>query len=527
MVDVIKLPVPAPQDANDGDDHARAGTQRNRRLFDWAEAVLAKLRLDKAVAAARTVDELRRITFDLDSAEVTLAIRDALHPATGHPQEHFRGLKEGGLKLILKNRFTELKKAQEAILLRGKQPDWTDKLILDRDDKILPNLANVILILTEAPKWKGVLGYDEFNARVVIRKRPPWGDEMTDSPWTDHHESLARVWFQTENINPSAGDIGRAVQAAGRNNPFHPVRDLLDSLVWNGVPRSETWLVRIFHAPDTPYIRAIARRYLISAVARILVPGCKADHMLTLEGPQGRSKSEALRALAMRDEFFTDRLSHVQSKDAALEMTGVWIVELAEMDALARATASATKSFLTRRTDRFRPPFGKHMTALPRQCVFAGTVNPPENGRYLKDPTGARRIWPVACQGMIDLAGLMAEREQLWAEAVHRFRAGEPWWLDTPELEALATAEQARRLVIDSWADPISDWLGDRMNVSVTEILLHVFGIAEGASNHSAEIRVAKILKKHLGFKKGRPQKKGERENRYYREPQPQQQSGS
>ena len=185
------------------------------------------LGLDKAVAAARSIEELRRITLDVDSAEIALAIRDALHPASGHRQEHFRGLREGGLKVILKNRFTELKKTREGALKRGKPPDdWTDRLILNKNGEIVANLANLILILCEAPKWRGVLGYNEFAARVVIRKRPSWGTEPPDSPWTDHHDSLVRVWFQTEGINPAAGDVGRAVQAAARHNPFHPVRTI-------------------------------------------------------------------------------------------------------------------------------------------------------------------------------------------------------------------------------------------------------------------------------------------------------------
>ena len=220
---------------------------------------------------------------------------------------------------------------------------------------------------------------------VVIRKRPPWGEEVADAPWTDHHDSLARVWFQSEGINPSAGDVGRAVQAAARHNPFHPVRDYFDSLVWDGVPAIILGCNVYFHAEDSDYIRAIGPRYLISAVARIFRPGCKVDHMLVLEGPQGKQKSEALRTLAINDSWFTDRLSHVASKDAALEIAGVLIIEIAEMDALTRATSSAMKAFLTRRRDRFRPPYGKHTINLPRQCVFAGTINPPAGG-YLKDP---------------------------------------------------------------------------------------------------------------------------------------------
>ena len=196
MVDPIKLPISAPPP--NADAHARADTERNQQLFNWAEGVLKALGLDKAIAAARSIEELRRLTLDVDSAEIALALRDALHPASGQRQEHFRGLREGSLKAILRNRFTVWKKDREATLRRGKPPDWTDQLILDKDGKIVANLANAILILREAPKWRGVLAYDEFKACVVIRKRPPWGDESLDSPWIDHHDSLCRVWFQRE-----------------------------------------------------------------------------------------------------------------------------------------------------------------------------------------------------------------------------------------------------------------------------------------------------------------------------------------
>jgi len=513
MVKVISLPAPASQDA---EDHARDDTQRNQRLFDWADTVLKRLRLDKAVAGARSIEELRAVTFDADSVEITLAIRDALHPATGHRQQHFRGLKEGGLKLILKNRFAELKKTREAALRRKKQPDWTDQLILEKDGKIIGNLANLILILREAPKWKGVLGYDDFNACVVIRQRPPWGEEVADTPWTDHHESLVRVWFQNEKISPSAGDIGRAVQASARHNPFHPVRDYFDSLVWDGVPRLESWLQTYFHVEDSEYVRAIGPRYLISAVARISRPGCKVDYVLVLEGPQGRQKSEALRTLAKNDSWFTDRLSHVASKDAALEIAGVLIVEIAEMDALTKATSSPQKSFLTRRRDRFRPPYGKHTINLPRQCVLAATINPTVGG-YLKDPTGARRFWPVACRGMIDRDGLEKVRDQLWAEAVHQFKTGAPWWLETPELEALATAEQSARFVIDPWEERIREWLGDRNDISLSEVLEHGLEFAPEHQTQSAQKRVVGILTR-MGFAKHRPRTPEGRPQRYQRD---------
>ena len=264
---------------------------------------------------------------------------------------------------------------------RRKQPDWSDQLILDNEGKIIANLANVILILSEAPKWKAVLAYDEFNARVVIKGRPPWGQEAPNTPWTDHHESQVRVWFQREGrISPTAGDVGRAVQVAAQHNPFHPVRAYFEALVWDRVPRLESWLQSYFHVEAIEYVRAIGPRYLISAVARIYEPGCKVDHMLVLEGDQGKQKSEALRTLAINDDWFTDRLSHIASKDAALETAGVLLVEIAEMDALTKAASSTVKSFVTRRRDRFRPPYGKHPISHPRQCVFAATINPTVGG---------------------------------------------------------------------------------------------------------------------------------------------------
>jgi predicted P-loop ATPase len=366
-------------------------------------------------------------------------------------------------------------------------------------------------LLGHHPVWDGVLAYDEFNVRVLIRRHLPWGEVRPNTHWDDQHETLTRIWFQRADIDAGLGDVGRAVQAAARHNTVHPVREYLDGLVWDRKPRLDTWLLTYFHARDSEYIRAVGSRFLISAVARICEPGCQVDHMLVLEGPQGQRKSQSLRALAVKDEWFSDRLSHMASKDAATEVAGVWVFELAEMDALTRAASSTAKAFLTRRHDRFRPPHGKHTISVPRQCVFAGTINPPVGG-YLKDLTGARRFWPVACHGMIDCAGIERNRDQLWAEAVHRYRAGQKWWLETPELEALATAEQSARLVADPWIYPVKQWLRDRNDVTLSEVLQGALGIDQ---SHSAEIRAAKILTA-MGFERylGR---EGTRRNKRYR----------
>jgi predicted P-loop ATPase len=398
--------------------------------------------------------------------------------------------------------------------LQSRRDHWTDGLLLNKHGIPLGNLRNVLHALRNAPEWRGVLAYDEFAARAITTKPAPWGNQ-TAEPWTDYHDSRACEWFQDQGIPVSVGVIGRGIQTVARENRIHPVRDYLNALKWDGTPRLDTWLTRYFGVEDSPYVRAIGPRFLISAVARIFEPGCQVDHMLILEGPQGVLKSSALRALAGA-AWFTDRISRLGSKDSAMEVAGVWLIELAELDALTKATNSAIKSFITRRHDRFRPPHGKHVIEQPRQCVFTGTINPTGSG-YLRDTTGARRFWPVAC-GVIDLEAIARNRDQLWAEAVVRFRAGAPWWLETPELEALATAEQAARFEVDAWAETVSNWLVGRDDVSVGEVLVGALGLPQESWSQTAQNRVAAILA-FAGFKRYRPGKTGQpRTPRYRRE---------
>ena len=321
------------------------------------------------------------------------------------------------------------------------QDHWTDCLMLNKHGVRLGNLRNVLHGFRSAPEWQGVLAYDEFAARAITTKPLPWSNQTAEQ-WTDYHDARACEWFQNQGIAAQIGVVGRGVQTVAREHPLHPVRDYLNALNWDGTQRLDTWLTSYLGVADSPYVRAVGSRFLISAVARAFDPGCQVDHVLILEGPQGVLKSTALRDLAGA-AWFTDRISKLGSKDSAMEVAGVWLIEISELDALIKATNSAIKSFITRRRDRFRPPYGKHLADHPRQCVFAGTINP--NGGYLKDPTGARRFWPVAC-GAIYLDGLQRDRNQLWAEVVVRYRAGATWWLETPELEALAKAEQEARI---------------------------------------------------------------------------------
>ena len=184
-----------------------------------------------------------------------------------------------------------------------------------------------------------------------------------------------------------------------------------------------------------------------------------------MEGSQGIKKSTALKTLA--GSYFTDELADFGSKDSALQVRGVWIIELSELDTLNRSEVSRIKAFMSRTTDRFRPPYGKRLVESPHQCVFAGTVN---HSNYLRDDAGARRFWPVAC-GSIDIDGLARDRDQLWAEAKTRFDLGAAWWLETGELVEAAAQEQADRFDGEPWEELIARQCEDRDRASVSEVL--------------------------------------------------------
>ena len=387
--------------------------------------------------------------------------------------------------------------------------NWREHLIVKRGEA-LGCVENVLLALRNDPAWAGVLHFNEFALKTVAKASPPWATSRElPFQWTDADDVLAAAWFQREGILATPETVGRSIQAFSRDFLYHPVRDYLNSLTWDGIKRLDAWLRIRLGAEESLYTQAVGSRFLIGAVARVMVPGCKQDCVLILEGPQGCGKSTALRTLS--EPWFSDELSDELGKDAAMQVASAWILEMSELDALSRAESAKTKAFISRSTDKYRPPYGKHVIEQPRSSVIAGTTN---SDAYLRDETGARRFWPVKC-GRIDIDGLKKDRDLLWAEAVSLFRANEPWWMDSTALNALATQEQEKRFDADPWHDLVANWVNDQESVSVAEVLDYL-GVTKKDWTPVVKNRIGRILRA-LGRRVERVGPRGGQERRYYR----------
>lgn len=385
---------------------------------------------------------------------------------------------------------------------------WMIDLVTNTDGKLKPGATkNWALFLEHHPDMVGVLAWDAFKVRATLMRAPPWADE--GASWkprvlTDHDYSEAVMWLEALHLTPKQTNIIPVINAVAKHHTFDRLTEYLEGLVWDGKPRVETFASYYLGVEDTPYARTVSKRWLISAVARGLQAGCKVDTMPILEGTQGARKSTALRNL-FGDEFFTDELSDIATKDAMMEMQGVWGIEVAEMHRISAAGADNVKKFLSRQIDRYRPPYGQNVIEAPRRIILNGTINP-EGNAYLRDVTGARRFWPLEV-GRIDLAAISNDRDQIWAEAVALFRAGVEWWVQDDE-QAAVEVEQEKRSDVDAWVDVIAPMLKHPKSITQVEIFKGI-GLLTKDIEYRHAARVGRIMKK-LGWLHRRDRSDGE-----------------
>lgn len=339
--------------------------------------------------------------------------------------------------------------------------EWRTRLILARGN-VRECTPNVMLVLANHAAWKGVLAYDEFAQKVVKRGVPPFvvAGGLQSDEWADTDDTRTAAWIAMhEQWVPSAAMVAEAVEVVARSNPFHPVREYLQSLKWDEVNRVDHWLPDCLEVEDTEYSRRVSRYFLIGMCRRVIEPGCKFDTCLVLEGKQGRNKSTALSTLAGR--WFSDTELDLSNKDAMSSIRGKWLHEFGEMGSIARAESTRQKSFLSRQVDEFRPSYGRREIRCPRQGAFAGTTN---EWAWNKDPTGGRRFWPVEVRGAVDVKKLAAIRDQLFAEAYQLALGGERYWPTADEQRELFDPEQLAREAPEAYVELLAPWLADERN---------------------------------------------------------------
>jgi predicted P-loop ATPase len=358
-----------------------------------------------------------------------------------------------------------------------------------------------VLELLRNPSTRAVLcgssALLEMDARTkdIFLGRKPYGSAKHV---TELLANVSRI-PNRDGWEPRKDEVADALASVAEDNSFHPVREYLNGLTWDGTSRLRE-LQRVLRIPVEQrheIHEVVLRKTMIAAVARALEPGCKVDSVLILVGPQGQKKSTFFKVL-VGPEWFGDPDIDIENKDALQMMGRFWVIEWAELKALLQSTDSAVKAFITRTEDTFRPPYGKVPITVSRSCIMVGTTNDDE---FLSDPTGNRRFWPIAgcgIDGEIDIEWVRQNRDQLWAEATRAYKAGEEWYLSASQQQELVGVQKAYEIV-DIWLDAVAKYVSGKSTVTTAEVLTEGLHVPEEHLNNGLKMRVAKMLR-HLDW---------------------------
>jgi len=379
---------------------------------------------------------------------------------------------------------------------------WKIGLVKTKGGAYAKTLKNCKLMIQHEIGIKGMFTYNAFNERLEIKGHVPWeknrinrynavDDREVDSIRL-HLDDIFHVDFPTP-------IVWKAVDNVAAGNVHHPIKDMLESYKWDGVPRIDNWLKTYCGSADRPLVQQIGRKVLCAMAARIYSPGCKFDYVLVLEGAQGIGKSTTCDILG--GEWYGDAPINPQDKDCIPYIHSKWVIELSEMITTRKTDNDRLKNFISRREDDVRLPYARARQRFPRQCIFIGTINPDDVG-YLTDTTGNRRFWPVLCTSF-DLEGLKRDREQLLAEAVVCYKKGESLMLPY-EMAKEGEEEANARLADDPWMWIVSEWSAANPGEGETttqHIYRNVIGGNLQSMNTWHQRRIASALKL-TGWKK-------------------------
>lgn len=333
--------------------------------------------------------------------------------------------------------------------------EWKADLEYTKSGKLISNVSNIMLILENDPALAGKICTDLFSGFDVARGPLPW--DANASTWTDRDYANLRVWLEKNYDITGKEKINDAMTAILTRHSFHPIRDYLDGLQWDGTPRLERLIIDYIGAADNEINRTMTRKHFVAAVARIFQPGIKYDQCLILTGPEGAGKSTLLNI--MGGKWFNDSVTTTEGKEGMDQLRRSWIIELGELSSIKRSDVESVKAYLSKRVDIYRAAYDRRAAEHPRQCVFCGTTN---EIHFLKGDTGNRRFWVIAIDPTLRRhkdwkAAITRDRNQLWAEAVAIWKQGEKLYLDDEALEAQARQMQAE--FNDDNDDPITGML--------------------------------------------------------------------
>ncbi|MCL6100994.1 MAG: virulence-associated E family protein, partial [Bacteroidetes bacterium] len=330
---------------------------------------------------------------------------------------------------------------------------------VDKKGNYKNTIDNMLIVLDNDPYLKKKLALNKFEQREVALGDLPWRKlGQKDFYLCDKDDSGIRHYLEKTYDLTGIQKVQDAVALTVHKNAFHPVKDYLSSLAWDGELRIETMLIDYLGAEDSDYVRAVTRKILVAAVARIFRPGCKFDYVLVLVGKQGKGKSTIIKKLG--GNWYSDSFTTVQGKEAFEQIQGVWLLEMAELAGLKKAEMETIKHFISKCEDRYRVAYGRRIENFPRQCVFFASTNDKD---FLRDPTGNRRFWPVDIDETTPIKNIFEELDhyevdQIWAEAVKLFNAGETLYLSA-ELEQLAFAKQTEHSETDDRSGLVQGFL--------------------------------------------------------------------
>lgn len=339
---------------------------------------------------------------------------------------------------------------------------WTKELDVDKRGEIRPTARNIELILENDPRLKGRVWRDLFSDYDMVSGRLPWKRE--GDIWTGDDDACLRVYLEKVYRITGKDKIRDVKTLVAMRKQRHPVREYLNSLEWDGTERLDRMVIDYIGAEDTPLNRAMTRKHFAAAVARVMTPGCKYDNCLVLTGAEGIGKSTLFSV--MGGKWFSDSVTTAEGKQAMEQLRMAWIVELAELASMRRSDVETMKGFLSRQTDLYRAAYASTTKPYARQCVFCGTTN--EN-LFLKGDTGNRRFWVIAVSERLrrwdsprDM--ILRDRDQLWAEAVVRWKEGERLYLDPAlEQEARKVQQQYNENTEDPTEQMLEEYLDRRI----------------------------------------------------------------